>query len=224
LARLFRRIPDVERLIVQGDEPFPVTDARAPLMSLPRLFGTTLATIPASVPYLSADPVDVAAWRARLAGYAGRKIGLVWAGNPQHAFDALRSIPVECLQPLADLPDTVFFNLQFGDAASAFARLTGKRFVDFSTELGDLLNTAAIMMNLDVIVSIDTSAAHLAGALGCPTWTLLSTAADWRWLKDREDSPWYPTMHLFRQATPGDWAGVIARVRAALAELPLPRS
>lgn len=222
LARLFRRLADVERLIVQGDEPFPVTDARAPLMSLPRLFGTTLATIPAPVPYLSADPVDVAAWRDRLAEYTGRKVGLVWAGNPQHAFDALRSIPVECLQPLADVPDTVFFNLQFGDAAPAFARLAGKNFVDLSADLGDLLNTAAIMMNLDAIVSIDTSAAHLAGALGRPAWTLLSTAADWRWLKDRDDSPWYPTMRLFRQSTPGDWADVIARVRAELTAIPLP--
>lgn len=219
LARLFRRLPSVEKVLVHGEDAFPETDARAPLMSLPRIFGTTLVTIPALVPYLTVDPADADAWRARLASYPGRKVGLVWAGNPQYIYDSSRSMPVEFFRRLADVPDVTFFSLQFGEAAPAFVALSGDRFVDLSRDLGDFLNTAAIIANMDLVISTDTSVAHLAGALGGRVWTLLSTVADWRWFEEREDRPWYPTMRLFRQTETGDWAGVMARVRAELALL-----
>lgn len=230
LARLFRASlagagGPVSHVVARG-EPLPSFDAHAPLMSLPLRCGTTLATVPASVPYLHADPAAVAAWRERLTaadgGAGGLRIGLAWAGNPAHANDHNRSLPpptaASLLAPLLALPDARFFSLQLGPGtASTAAQLAEGGLIDLSAEIGDFADTAALITALDLVVSVDTAVAHLAGALARPVWMLVPTIPEWRWLTDRDDSPWYPTLRLFRQPTPGDWAGVVARVAACLA-------
>jgi tetratricopeptide (TPR) repeat protein len=195
------------------DQPPPAFDAHCPLMSLPRLFNTELANIPAKTPYLSADSARKTAWKSRLDGQDGLKIGLAWAGNPAHAADRDRSIPPAELAPLGRLPGTRLISLQKGQAAGAGMALT-----DWTGELHDLADTAALIENLDLVVTADTAIAHLAGALGRRVWVLLPFVPDWRWMLDREDSPWYPTMRLFRQKAKGDWTWPIEEVVKALKE------
>ncbi len=199
-----------ERWLAQPGESF---DLHAPLMSLPRLLGTTLETIPAEVPYLAVDAGLLERWRRKLAGAAGRKVGLVWAGNPDHSQDRKRSIPPELLAGLGAVQGVTFFSLQRGWRPPA----AGLEIHPLEEEEGLITDTAAAILNLDLVISVDTMVAHLAGALGRPVWVLLAFAADWRWMLDREDSPWYPTMRLFRQRRPGEWREVIARVAEALA-------
>ncbi len=165
------------------------------------------------------DPAQVEAWRQRLPGNSLR-IGLVWAGSPLHPHELWRSIPLEQLAPLTKLEGTTFYSLQMGAPAEQVKQLGDRvHLIDLQDEQKDFADTAAIVANLDLVISIDTSVAHLAGAMGKPVWILLYKSADWRWLLDREDSPWYPTARLFRQSTLGNWQDVVARVERELREL-----
>jgi len=207
LVRLFQGLAGVERVIVAGEPP-PSFDLQVPLLSLPGILGIDAATIPVGVPYLSTEPAQTESWRARLAEERRPRIGLAWAGNPGHKNDANRSLPAATLAPLLDLP-VAWYSLQ-PDAAPVAG------IVPLGPELADFADSAAAMAGLDLIIAVDTAIAHLAGALGKPVWTLHPFAPDWRWLREREDSPWYPTMRLFRQRRPGDWPELIERVAAEL--------
>jgi len=207
----------IDALVVRSEDGRPSArfDSYVPLLSLPHLFGTTLETIPAAVPYIFADPHKIAAWKSRVAG-PGLRVGLVWAGRPAHMNDRKRSCPLSLFGLLADLPDVSFVGLQKGPAAAQAADWPVKdscRFVNLGEDFDDFADTAAVIANLDLVISVDTSVAHLAGAMGKPVWVLLPYIPDWRWMMGREDSPWYPTMRLFRQPQAGDWASVFTRVR-----------
>ena len=216
LIGLLTRSPGVERLVAQG-EALPEYDVHVPLMSLPGLLGTTLESVPADVPYLDAEPQLVEAWRHRLGSYPGFKVGIVWQGNPKFRLDRLRSIPLAQFAPLARVPGVHLFSLQKGPGAEQLAAVTDRFPVtDLGRRLDDFMDTAAVLKNLDLVISVDTAIAHLAGALGIPVWVALPFAPDWRWLMDREDSPWYPTMRLFRQTRPGQWEDVFQRIAEAL--------
>ena len=195
-------------------------DFKTRLLSLPRVLGTTLATIPDRVPYLAADPALVAAWRARRPAKARLRAGLAWAGSAAHTNDAQRSIPLQMLGPLLDLDGVSFVSLQKeprpGNAEFLRAH---PQIENVAADLHDYRDTAAAIASLDLVVTIDTSIAHLAGALAAPVWIMLPFASDWRWLDGRNDSPWYPTARLFRQPRMADWPSVVTAVRAAMARL-----
>ena len=224
LVRLLTRSPGIERLLAHGD-PVPEFDVHTPLLSLPRLLGTTLESVPADVPYLEAEPQLVEAWRHRLGSYPGFKVGIVWQGNPKFRLDRLRSIPLAQFAPLARVPGVHLFSLQKGPGAEQLAAVTDRFPVtDLGSGLDDFVDTAAVLKNLDLVISVDTAIAHLAGALGIPVWVALPFAPDWRWLMGREDSPWYPTMRLFRQDKAGDWASVFAEIRVAAEKMAAEKS
>jgi tetratricopeptide (TPR) repeat protein len=196
-------------------------DFHAPLLSLPGILGTTLATIPGSVPYLQGDSALVARWRERLASVRGFRIGINWRGRGGEGVLAMRDIPARWFASLAEVPGVRLINLQQGPARHELREEPGdSRLIDFGDELdtahGAFMDTAAIMQSLDLVITSDTSIAHLAGALGVPVWVALPLAPDWRWLLERRDSPWYPTMRLYRQPRPGDWASVFEEIRADL--------
>jgi Flp pilus assembly protein TadD len=202
-------------------------DYQIPLLSLPGVFKTTLETIPAEVPYLFAEPALILKWRERLVHVEGFRIGINWQGRPGKGPWQARNIPVEMFESLAEIPGFQLVSLQKDAEPSLALRASeavGKgqsaiiELGEFDTEHGAFIDTAAIMMNLDLVITSDTSVAHLAGALGVPVWVALPFVPDWRWLLDRSDSPWYPTMRLFRQKKLGDWAGVFEEIKAALAE------
>jgi len=208
-----RRLLDGLVNIVTPDEKLPEWDCRIPLLDLPRLFGTELASIDGTVPYLEAAPERVRAWRDRLANLPGPRIGLVWRGRPDHKNDRNRSIPATLLAPLTRLP-AGWISLQQGATAEELAALGAPRHLGDS--FGDLHDAAEAIAALDLVITVDTALAHLAGALGKPVWILLPLAPDWRWLTGRSDSPWYPSARLFRQEQAGDWNGVVAAVGEAL--------
>ena len=218
LARLLASAEGIDRLLVPGDEPEPF-DRYVPLLSLPHHFGTRLDTIPAAVPYLSAPQALVDAHRRSLDGLPGRKVGLVWRGNPRHRNDRKRSLPENVWPDLGRLPGGSWVSLNPGPT-EAETRLLADHLgaVDITSTLADWADTAAAIMALDLVVTVDTGVAHLAGALGRPAWVLLPFAPDWRWLLGRSDSPWYPSLRLFRQPRAGDWPAVIEAVRNALGE------
>ncbi len=227
LFRLFQASFDPSiQVLVRGPEP-PPHDRHCPLMSLPRAFDTDLSNIPAAIPYLTPERGDRNRWRDQLAdGPEGLRVGLVWAGNPRHRNDRNRSLPVTALRPLLGIPGVRFFNLQAGEARGALSALAPGGFEDPMERVRDFADTGAILANLDMLISVDTAIVHLAGAMGVPTWLLLPYAPDWRWLLDRADSPWYPSLRLFRQPRPGDWAtmiGTVAAVLKALARQTTPR-
>jgi hypothetical protein len=186
-------------------------------MSLPLAFGTRLAGIPAAIPYLRPEPADAARWQARLAALPGRRVGLCWAGNRALAdlranpVDRRHSLPAGALAPLAGVPGVSFISLQKGDAPPPGLALHG-----WTAELHDFADTAALIAGLDLVISVDTAVAHLAGALGRPVWLLNRHDSEWRWLLGRDDSPWYPSLRQFRQPAYGDWGGVIGAVAARL--------
>ena len=217
LLRLLGGVRGVDRLVAKG-HPLPDFDCHAPLLSLPGIFRTTLDTIPATVPYLQVNSAEVARWRKIIRSHAGMKsalkVGVTWAGNPRHKNDRNRSISGVELSALAGLDDTMFFGLQ-----KAAAGAPDLKMVELLDESSDFLDTAAILLNLDLLISVDTSVAHLAGALGRPVWTMLPFAPDWRWMLDRPDTPWYPSMRLYRQARRKDWAEVLQRVRGDIEKL-----
>jgi len=224
LARLFGRIPGIEIVTALPDPA--AYEYHTPLLCLPRLLGTELATVPAAIPYLSAEPLAAKAWSEKLAALGGaRRIGLVWAGAPRaqdrqaFALDRRRSLTLARLAPLGGLGEIRFVSLQKGPPAEqAKTPPAGLDLYDPTEQLHDFADTAALVANLDLVISVDTSVAHLAGALGRPVWLLSRFDGCWRWLLDRTDSPWYPTMRLFRQPAPGDWDSVVMAVRAALRE------
>ncbi len=192
-------------------------DLYYPLMSLPGLLKTTLASVPADVPYLFAAPDLVAPWRESLGGLEGFKIGIVWRGGPAHPNDRARSIPLSCFEPLAALPGVRLFSLQKGAGAEQLQDVAGRfPITELGSRLEDFMDTAAVLASLDLLITADTAIAHLAGALALPVWVALPLVPDWRWLLDRSDSPWYPTMRLFRQKAPGDWRGVFDEIKTAL--------
>jgi tetratricopeptide (TPR) repeat protein len=211
LRRLMIGVVGITRVLTPQDE-IPPHDLHCSVMSLPRLFRTSLRTIPGGVPYVHADPVQTEVWRARLAGCTGRKIGLAWQGNPDYLLDRLRSVPPQQLALLSGARDVVFVSLQLPQPATP----PPLPLIDLTEELTDFGDTAALIMALDLVITVDTSVAHLAGALGRPVWLLNRFNTDWRWLMDRNDSPWYPTMRIFRQPAPRDWDSVLTEVRAAL--------
>ncbi len=212
LLSLARSCPGLTQVLAQG-EPLPAFDVQAPLLSLPGLFHTNLASIPAEVPYLTADPARVAYWRQHLAHESRFKVGLVWQGSRQYGADRHRSAPLKTLTPLTQVPGVALYSIQVGEGSEqlASARLP---ITDLGSQAVPLDNLAALLVNLDLLVSVDTAPAHLAGALGVPVWLALSKNADWRWLLDRTDSPWYPTARLFRQEQAGDWDSVFLRIAA----------
>jgi tetratricopeptide (TPR) repeat protein len=214
LHELCSGLPGVSRIIAKG-EALPAFDFHCPLSSLPMAFDTTLNTIPQVIPYLSAG-ANAGAWKERLGAMKRPRVGLVWAGNPNHFNDRNRSVPLETLLPLLDV-EAQFFSLQKearpGDQAVLREH---KKILDLAHELPSFAETAAIIQNLDLLISVDTSVAHLAGALGRPVWILLSYVPDWRWQLIRADSPWYPTARLFRQSESRDWQSVVHQVSAAL--------
>lgn len=222
LCELMSGVPGVARVVSRG-EPLPEFAAHAPLMSLPARFATTLASVPWDGPYVRADPGRAARWRGLLQADAGRlgaarlRVGLVWAGRPQQWDDRKRSIPLAALAPLASAPGVHFYSLQVGAAAAQSATPPGgMKLIDHTTRISDFSDTAALASELDLLLTIDTSVAHLGGAMGLPTWVLVAHAPDWRYHLGRSDNPWYPSMRLFRQERDGDWSGAIAAAAEAL--------
>jgi Flp pilus assembly protein TadD len=205
--------------IIAHGAPLPPFDLHCPMLSLPFVFRTTLETVPNQMPYLAADPARAAAWRERLAPLGGKRVGIVWAGRPTHLADRRRSLGLASLAPLADVPGISFVSLQTGPAAMQARRPPpGMVLHDWTAELGDFAETAALVGGLDLLIAVDTAVAHLAGALGRPVWLLNRFDGCWRWLTARDDSPWYPTLRQFRQTQPGDWDTVLRAVTAALAD------
>jgi Flp pilus assembly protein TadD len=220
LLSLLASAPGLDAL-VDRDGPWPPFDVYAPLLSLPRILGTTPDTVPAAVPYLHPVADLVASWRDELRPLGDFLIGVAWRGSPSYREDRYRSFDLAQIEPLTRLPGVRLISLQKGVGAEQVGAWAGRvPVVDLGDRLdaaGPFLDTAAIMKGLDLVVTCDTAVAHLAGALAVPAWVALGFAADWRWMLGREDSPWYPTLRLFRQARPGDWAGVFARMAEALA-------
>lgn len=221
LVRLLSTCPYLDRVASElSQEGF---DCHARLMSLPHLLHGTLESIPAEAPYLFADAELIALWRERLAIYPGLKVGINWQGNPKYAGDSQRSIPLAEFEPLARVPGVTLISLQMGYGVEQIPRVAECFQVatlgdDVDRTHGAFRDTAAVMKCLDLVISSDTSTPHLAGALGVPVWMATPFAPDWRWLLTRPDSPWYPTMRLFRQMERGNWRGVFQTMANALAE------
>jgi hypothetical protein len=219
---------DMRGALVGRGDPLPPIDLHTPLGSLPLAFHTEFGNIPGGVPYLNVDAKAVSRWRERLASLPGLKVGLNWHGNPEaekRAALQARSFPLEAAAPLSGLPEVSLVSLQKGAGAEQIAQvgfggtiiqLTDPNFMG-PDEIAE--ETAAIMMGLDLVITADTAIAHLAGALGVPVWVVLQAVPDWRWFIERSDSPWYPTMRLFRQVRSGDWPEVFERVAIELAAL-----
>jgi len=217
LQRLFRTLEEAVEVIAWG-QPLPAFDVHCPLLSLPRIFGTTLTDIPSQVPYLHPDPALVQAWSRTLGPSDGHlRVGQAWAGSPKFQGDRTRSLKLLQLAPLAAARGVKFFSLQKGPAGEQSKNPpAGLELVDLGPQLNDFADTAAVMTLMDLIITTDTSVPHLAGGLGRPVWVMLQFVPDFRWLLDRKDSPWYPSMRLFRQPSRGDWDSVIAEVLKAL--------
>ena len=213
LVSLLAAIPGVAQACARGRRP--AYDVWVDQMSLPRLFRTTLATVPYPAAYLTADDRRVAHWAGTLP--AGLRIGLVWAGNPLHSNDARRSMPVAALAPIVAAGHRSLISLQVGARSQDVDDLPGV--ADYADALTDWRETAAAISAMDLVITVDTAVAHMAGALGTPVWVMLPYAPDWRWMLNRTDSPWYSCMRLFRQESPGDWDGVADRVAAALEDV-----
>lgn len=221
LQALVARAPGVTLAVAEG-QPLPHFDAHIPLIACPLLFGTTTDTIPWTGPYLRAEAARLQQWQARVARETTRrrKVGVLWTGNPENFNNRNRSFQPRQLALLAPAAaDVSFFNLQKGAPPPAPGDLPPEmHFIDLTGELRDFSDTAALLAQLDLVITIDTSVAHLAGATGRPAWVLLHRAADWRWLEGRDDCPWYPGMRLFRLETEGDWVAGLREVAQALRE------
>ncbi len=200
-----------EAVVVAKGTALPEFDVHAPLLSLPWLLGTTVDNVPAHVPYLHSDAAQVSAWGERMASDKNLRVGLAWAGSPTNPNDWRRSISMNDLQPLAALQGITFYSLQKWRAESA-STTTNLKLVDWTSDLRDFADTAALVQNLDLVIAVDSSPAHLAGALARNVWMLTPHAPDPRWLLTRQDTVWYPTMRLFRQSKPRQWSDVIQRV------------
>jgi tetratricopeptide (TPR) repeat protein len=225
LVPLFSDMDGVSGVFAHGDT-LPPFDTHCPFMSLPLALATTLDTIPGHTPYLRADPERAAAWRRRGEALPGLRVGLVWAGNPRpfqpgaHAIDRRRSITLDHFAEFDALEGVSFVSLQKGEAASQTkAPPAGLTIHDWTDELNDLADTAALVDTLDLVIGVDTSVIHLVGALAKPVWLLNRFDTCWRWLLERDDSPWYPTLRQFRQRSPGDWTGVLSQVHVELGSM-----
>jgi hypothetical protein len=244
LFRLLRNCKGFDEIIEQipASESAVQFDVHIPLPSLPGIFGTRLNTIPSDTPYIPVNSNLVSQWKLKLGNNDDYKIGIVWAGNPKHKGDRKRSCSLADFAPLADIPGLVFYSLQKKPASTeACNPPENMKLINLENELNDFTDTAAVIANLDLVISVDTAVAHLAGSLGKPVWNLLYFIPDWRWLQNRDDSPWYPRprqnaiglanarlpfvgqglagqagMRLFRQTRPNDWAGVFEQVKKAL--------
>ena len=220
LRKLLASCSGIETL-VHDDKDLPEFDLHVPMLSIPGLLKTNFDNIPAKTPYLHADDSLLEKWRKRLSEYKGFKVGITWQGSPSFHADAQRSVPLSYFERLAVIPGVQLFSLQKGHGAEQLEDLPANvNVIEFGDELdadaGPFMDTAAIMKNLDLMITSDTSVPHLAGALGVPSWVALSLSPDWRWFLEREDCPWYPTMRLFRQTTLGDWDEVFARIASEL--------
>ena len=228
LHPLLRQTPGIDRLVAgEGDQQS--IDYQVRLLSLPAHFGTRLETIPAAIPYVFAEPERIADWQKNLAHWPGFKVGITWQGNPDFMGDYYRSVPLAAFAPLAQRPNVTLFSLQKGHGREQLAALADRfEIVDLGSSLdeegGAFVDTAAVMMNLDLVITSDTAAAHLAGALGVSVWVALQRTPNWRWLLDRRDSPWYPTMRLFRQSELGNWTDVFEQIAVELRRISCQRS
>jgi lipoprotein NlpI len=216
LLRLLGTCAGIDNLVAESTDP-PHCDVQAPLLSLPRIFRTTLSTVPARIPYLSADSELRARWGEPLRGIPELKVGISWRGSAEHKRDRQRSVPLLAFAPLEGVPGVRLVSLQKGPGREQLSDQSECLHVlDMADQLEDFADTAALMSNLDLVITVDTAVAHLAGALGIPVWVALPLVPDWRWLLEREDSPWYPSMRLFRQTAWGDWTAVFERLTEAL--------
>jgi len=216
MVRLFEDLDGVNVMVKSGVS-IPPFDYHAPLLEMPRQFGTTLDTFPQAAAYLSADKELVETWAERLGSKQGYRVGLVWAGNPSHFNDRNRSIDPELFRPLIEVPGVSAFSLLVGRDGEA-ARVFGQAITDLAGGFTDFAETAAAIANMDLVISVDTAVVHLAGAQGTPVWTLLPLNPDWRRMLGRDDSPWYSSMRLFRQEKRMDWQSVLKRVAVKLSE------
>jgi Tetratricopeptide repeat/TPR repeat len=224
LVSLLAGVAGISHLVSQGDL-HPAFDVQSPLLSLPGIFQTCLENIPAAIPYVHPKPALVEHWRRAMSGVRTPnarqvfRVGIAWQGKPEFLHDCLRSIPLDYFTRLLEVEGVQLISLQLGLGGDDLRTLSGK-VIDFGDRLdqksGAFMDTAAIMMNLDLVISSDTAVCHLAGALGVPVWVALALAPDWRWLLDRTDSPWYPTMRLFRQSRQGDWDEIFERITSEL--------
>ena len=212
LERLLKSCPGIDLVVADG-KATPTVDYRCPMMSAARVLKTTLQTAPNTVPYLAAEPELSNAWRERLQKVPpGLRVGVAWTGHPRHKNNINRSVPRDMMASLSRIDGVKIFSLQKGLEATP-------QMIDWTESLQDMADTAAMIANLDLVISADTAVCHLAGALAKPVWTVIPFAPDWRWLLDRADSPWYPTMRLFRQPAIGDWATPMTQVTAELTRL-----
>jgi tetratricopeptide (TPR) repeat protein len=222
LVRLLQGLPC--EIVALGTESVGF-NLHSPLVSLGHLLDVQMETIPSRVPYLTAPAEDVARWRAKLGALDGKlKVGLVWSGNPEHNNDFNRSIPFERMKALLDVPDVAFVSLQKDVREADRPALQRAGILDAGAELGDFADAAALIENLDLVISADTAVAHLAGALGKKVWLLLPFAPDWRWMLERSDSAWYPSATLFRQSAPGNWGSVMGEVKRWLESIAMQRA
>jgi Tfp pilus assembly protein PilF len=216
---LLIQMPSVSAVRAVG-EALPPFDRQLPLMSVPRLVGISLEEIPADVPYLAPEARKIKTWASRLAGDrvpAGAvRVGLVWAGNAINPNDKRRSVPLSAYAPLTRIPGVQCYSLQKGKAVPDLA---GLPIIDLARHLTSFEETAALVASLDLVITIDTAVAHLAGAMNKPVWVLLAHLCDWRWMAERSDSPWYPSMRLFRQRTAGDWSAPLEQIASELKKL-----
>ena len=219
LTPLLAGMAGIDRVVARG-EAFPAFDVQIPLLSLPGLFGTTLDTIPTTMPYLRADAERSNHWAHQLSSLSGFKVGVAWQGSPTFRDDKFRSVALSQFAPLASVNGVTLVSVQVGPGSEQLAN------APFAvTDLGatfdpnSLNDLAGVMMHLDLVVTVDTAVAHLAGALNVPVGVALPFAPDWRWLLTREDSPWYPSLRLFRQHRPGDWSDVFERIAAEMRQI-----
>ncbi|HTW94847.1 MAG TPA: glycosyltransferase family 9 protein, partial [Tepidisphaeraceae bacterium] len=213
LARLLQNFPHLEQFVPFG-QPLPEADVHSPLLSLPNALKIA-GRIPAPHSYITPEENLVRKWSQRLPA-SGVRVGIAWAGRPDHRNDRNRSMPLKSLARLFEIPGVHFFSLQKGPSATQIKELAIATLTDWTNELTDFAETAALIASLDLVIAVDTAVVHLAGAMGKPVWILLPYVPDWRWMLDRTDSPWYPTARLFRQSSRGDWSGVVDRVAEAL--------
>jgi Flp pilus assembly protein TadD len=226
LVRILERCPEIDQVVPVGSA-VPMTDYQVLLLSLPNFFRTTLDTIPSEIPYLRIPQHEIEDWERILGTGPEFKVGINWQGNPLFPGDCRRSVPLTAFEPIAKIPGVKLVRLQHGPGSEQLNQLDDRFVVDdpfgrSGLSDWDFLETAAVMKNLDLVLTVDSSIAHLAGAIGAPVWVALPFASDWRWLRDRDDSPWYPTLRLFRQERSSDWIEVFERIAESMRAIASP--
>jgi hypothetical protein len=218
LAVLFARLPGVGQIVVSG-QPYPYFDYYCPLMSLPHVFKTNLLNIPAAIPYLFCNGDALTRWEERLGRKKAFRVGIVWTGNPREIDNRIRSVRLTDFAFLEELNVDIFCLQKELTDVDKFDLASHSKMHAFDGDIHDFADTSALIVLMDVVITVDTAVAHLAGAMGKPVWILLSAAHDWRWLLDRPNTPWYPSARLFRQKTLGDWAPLFSSVKERLQEV-----